>query len=615
MVFAIIIAVSSGAHAQDTPHPNPAGVVITPAQLSYQLCGAQSIDETISITLPARERSRINQMDVLFLVDISGSMRDVLNTVKASSSALAAQFQRLIPDTRLGVGVFSDYVDVPWDLISPFSGDGESVQRQLTSISLRSGGDNPESYGRALWEANQLDWRTNAVKIVVLFTDAPPHTRDRGRDKRFYTDDDLFYDAVLAELAESGIRVIGIDSGSAGELLRQASTITQGAYLRLSDSAQLSELVMQAITGELNELRPRFYPVEEQFRDWFSQTPESIPYPDEGITTQVHITFSPAQHFRQRTSQNFVLQLTEGQTHYGTVSIQLDYLPRCDAVMIADSPQDSGENCTPAPFWQSPAIIIRPQADGGTDSLPIQVGEVHAVYVQVHNIGFQPVRDITVTLQEADGLLSEHWTPVGQHIITELPADSQTWAGPFRWLARSKTVALGASLRLAAPSDPEPSQAYACNPYEAQRRETILALDNFSLSTTGSPIGLLNSATLGLEGRIRLTTEALQTGEFIRMPSGRPAHNRILSITADQPQTLAFSSILPRIVHIEVIENSSVTQGASLLLQPAIRAVAAPNEPPSTSYGDVPSPLIPLITSVVIAIIILAVFIRSRIRP
>lgn len=47
--------------------------------------------------------------------------------------------------------------------------------KNLASLNATGGGDGPEASTAALAEALNMEWEQDAVKIVVLITDAPPH--------------------------------------------------------------------------------------------------------------------------------------------------------------------------------------------------------------------------------------------------------------------------------------------------------------------------------------------------------------------------------------------------------------------------------------------------------
>jgi hypothetical protein len=49
------------------------------------------------------------------------------------------------------------------------------MQKNLSSLIAAGGGDGPEAQTAALAEALQMDWAENAVKMVILITDSPPH--------------------------------------------------------------------------------------------------------------------------------------------------------------------------------------------------------------------------------------------------------------------------------------------------------------------------------------------------------------------------------------------------------------------------------------------------------
>ena len=49
------------------------------------------------------------------------------------------------------------------------------MQANLNRLSAVGGGDGPEAQTAALAAALDIEWIDNAVKMVVLITDAPPH--------------------------------------------------------------------------------------------------------------------------------------------------------------------------------------------------------------------------------------------------------------------------------------------------------------------------------------------------------------------------------------------------------------------------------------------------------
>jgi len=49
------------------------------------------------------------------------------------------------------------------------------MAKNLATLIASGGGDGPEAQTAALADALNMEWQEDAVKIVVLITDAPPH--------------------------------------------------------------------------------------------------------------------------------------------------------------------------------------------------------------------------------------------------------------------------------------------------------------------------------------------------------------------------------------------------------------------------------------------------------
>jgi hypothetical protein len=52
----------------------------------------------------------------------------------------------------------------------------------LQTLVADGGGDGPEAVTAALAEALNMDWRVDAIRMVVLIADAPPHGIGEDRD-------------------------------------------------------------------------------------------------------------------------------------------------------------------------------------------------------------------------------------------------------------------------------------------------------------------------------------------------------------------------------------------------------------------------------------------------
>ncbi len=116
-------------------------------------------------------------LDVVLVIDGTGSMWLVIQDVKARMRELVAAIHRLVPTARIGMVVYG--------------GKGEAIQSQPLTLSPAklegflgsidaSGGDEWEENvrGAIATAIDKMDWRTYAKKVIVLVADSPPSKED-----------------------------------------------------------------------------------------------------------------------------------------------------------------------------------------------------------------------------------------------------------------------------------------------------------------------------------------------------------------------------------------------------------------------------------------------------
>jgi von Willebrand factor type A domain-containing protein len=129
-------------------------------------------------------------LDVVLVVDATGSMQNIIDELKQRLGALVGTMQRLVPTARIGAVAFRDRDDdnvataprksedflVRWTDLT-FS--GKKVQGFLSSIVAEGGGDWEEAVLAGLTTAmKQLKWRQDAKKVIILVGSSPPHAAD-----------------------------------------------------------------------------------------------------------------------------------------------------------------------------------------------------------------------------------------------------------------------------------------------------------------------------------------------------------------------------------------------------------------------------------------------------
>ena len=79
---------------------------------------------------------------------------------------------------RFGLIAFRDHPPQEYSYVTKnfgFTNDISVMQKNLAGLFASGGGDGPEAQTAALAAALNMEWIDNAVKMVVLITDSPPH--------------------------------------------------------------------------------------------------------------------------------------------------------------------------------------------------------------------------------------------------------------------------------------------------------------------------------------------------------------------------------------------------------------------------------------------------------
>lgn len=218
------------------------------------------------------------RVDVLFLVDTTGSMSDEIERLKANVISVAERIAELPgePDVRFALTVYRDRGEEYVTRTLDFTGDVDAFADELAGVVADGGGDTPEALGAGLDEAVRTpSWRgDDTVKLVFLVADAAPHLRGEPG----YEDEPDYAEALVAAAAE-GIKVLPIASSGLepqGEyVFRQLAQVTLGRFVFLTygpdgsspgtstphavspedyDVLALDDLVVQLVADELVHL-------------------------------------------------------------------------------------------------------------------------------------------------------------------------------------------------------------------------------------------------------------------------------------------------------------------------------------------------------------------------
>ncbi len=192
-----------------------------------------------------------HQLEVLFVVDATGSMEDEINYLKTELRDVVEKYELLQPDTKLRLGsVFyrdyapeADYVTQTVNLSDNFQATFDFINQQGAS----SGGDFAEAVEAALSEAvNDQQWsKTNATRLIFLLLDAPAHHNTQSLTQLQET---------LRAAAAKGIRIIPIASSGIDKetefLMRFFSILTGGTYVFITDHSGIGKGHIEPTIGD-----------------------------------------------------------------------------------------------------------------------------------------------------------------------------------------------------------------------------------------------------------------------------------------------------------------------------------------------------------------------------
>ena len=173
-------------------------------------------------------------LDIYILIDLTGSFEADVATLNEQAPTIVSTILADNPNTRFGLGWFQDYgydpygayTDKPYVRVVDLTFDSMALFTDMAGLAIGYGGDYPESQVPALYQSvtgagdgiyipsgQQANFRSEAAKVIVLWTDAPFH--------RVYgaipgATPPTYDQAVAALQALSRTQVLGISSDGGG---------------------------------------------------------------------------------------------------------------------------------------------------------------------------------------------------------------------------------------------------------------------------------------------------------------------------------------------------------------------------------------------------------------
>jgi hypothetical protein len=164
----LIEAEALAARAAQEPEPQEVGAPAEP-----ETAGEQKI------------RLAIADLDLVFVMDTTGSMRHELADLQANLIGIIRILSRLAGSLRIGFVAFKDrgedYLTREYSLQRMNDAHVAELVRFVDGLYAQGGGDDPEPVDQALEAALAMPWRADAQGRIIVIGDASAHAHRQGR--------------------------------------------------------------------------------------------------------------------------------------------------------------------------------------------------------------------------------------------------------------------------------------------------------------------------------------------------------------------------------------------------------------------------------------------------
>lgn len=212
---------------------------------------AAEVQGTGLIELAVQAPTPTTSLDLMFVIDTTGSMSDELEYLKCTLESVLTNVQARANngiDLRVSLNFYRDEGDAYVVRPSPFTANTADAIRFLRAQSAAGGGDWPEALDQALEDGIfEHDWRDAATaRLLFLVADAPPHAEDQAVMDRI--------NAATTEAARRGVRILPLAASGADQatqmLYRTLAITTGGTHTWLTDDSGIGSSHTTPVVGE-----------------------------------------------------------------------------------------------------------------------------------------------------------------------------------------------------------------------------------------------------------------------------------------------------------------------------------------------------------------------------
>ncbi|HEY1351118.1 MAG TPA: vWA domain-containing protein [Ktedonobacteraceae bacterium] len=202
-------------------------------------------------------------IDVVISFDTTGSMSSVLAQVRQKIKQTVERLMGELPDIHIGIIVHGDYCDAGSTYVTrhlDLTQDTLSITNFVEHTPSTGGGDAPECYELVLNEAQELSWRPEARRVLVMIGDEVAHEpQDNPRHLDWRTE--------VAALAASGISIYAVQAlnrRNARDFYREMAQVSGGYHLSLGQFSEITSMLIAICYRQHTDLKLLTYEQELQ---------------------------------------------------------------------------------------------------------------------------------------------------------------------------------------------------------------------------------------------------------------------------------------------------------------------------------------------------------------
>lgn len=211
---------------------------------------------------------RLRQLDLCFVMDATGSMRDHIDAARKNLKALASELTAhpMRPNMAYALVLYRDHADPgkkessPVTEVSPFSPYLEDLQQAFDGARTKGGGgDGAEAVADGLYDAcYRLRWRENSHKVILLAGDAPPHGSGARKD-RYPRGCPCKHnpERIASEARMRGITIFSLGAGDNSYMAKSFQQIARcggGTFVFINSAGTLIDQIKDIVLGEFGKV-------------------------------------------------------------------------------------------------------------------------------------------------------------------------------------------------------------------------------------------------------------------------------------------------------------------------------------------------------------------------